>query len=53
VIQEPEQVTYERAQLHADDINPDRRELWATVVLNAMLQSRTGTMSELPVGEKW
>ena len=47
----PTQDPHEKAQLHADDLKPDRKELEGTKASRALLE-RKGNLAEMPANEE-
>jgi hypothetical protein len=48
----PSDPTHEKAQLHSDDVKPDRKELKGTDAPRALLQNKPTEISELPANEE-
>jgi hypothetical protein len=47
-----DQGAHEKAQLHSDDVKPDRKELEGTKASQALLEKRPPDISELPANEE-
>lgn len=51
-VQREEQAGHEKAQLHSDELKPDRKELSGTAASQSMLEKKPTDISELPANER-